>query len=172
MPRRSLALLMLMLCVACAASAQVSATSAVVITAKMPGSITLSLQSTPVFIPVQNGAQQPFEVPLTVQWNLDPRETPGFGVQAYFLDSGSALVNPSSATRVPAADLVARWGQGSFQPFSSGDAKVELFRTSVLPELRHGNESRTLELRISDPVLSNLPDGQYQGVLYLEVKNY
>lgn len=164
---------LLVLLSACATvSAQTSATSTVPIALRIPGSISLSLRSTPVTVSVENGVQQQFEVPLTVQWNLDPRDVPGFGVVAYFRDPQAALVDSDTDTSVPAGYVMARWGSGQFHPFQASDASLTVFHTTVLPELRHGNESQNLELKIADNATASLPNGEYQGVLYLEVRNY
>jgi len=170
MSRRSVGLLIMAICLSVPVWSQASGLASVPIVLRIPGSITLSLHSTPVNIAVQSGMQQPFAIPLTVQWNLDPREIPGFGVFAYFRDAHAALVEPSTASTITADNILARWGENQFQPFQSGD--VTLFHTAVLPELRRGTESRTLELKIADQTAAALPDGEYQGVLYLEVRNY
>lgn len=172
MLRRTLLIGVITACLGTAVSAQVSSTASIPIVARIPGSISLSLRSTPVTVTVQGGAQQEFNIPLTVQWNLDPRETPGFRVMAYFRDPGSALVDPVGATSVPASDVLARWGHTPFQPLDANDSAFTLFRTSVLPDRRRGNESQILELKIADPAVITLPDGAYQGVLYLEVRNF
>ena len=123
-------------------------------------------------VSVQNGQQQQFEVPLTVQWNLDPRETPGFSVLAYFRNSDAALVESDSATAVKAGSILGRWGQAKFQPFRAADATLTLFQTAVLPDVRRGATSQTLQLKIADELVPTLPNGEYRGVLYLEVRNY
>ena len=66
---------------------------------------------------------------------------------------------------------MSRWGEGQFLPFA-GDATLTLFRTTILPELRRGQKQDSLELKIADGVAVSLPDGSYQGVLYLEVRHY
>ena len=172
MRRRILAHLLFPVIASVSLWAQTTATASVPISLRIPGSISLSLQSTPVTVAVQGGVQQQFNVPLTVQWNLDPREVPGFGVVAYFRDPQAALVDPSNAASIPASDVLGRWGQGQFQSFHASDATLTLFHTTVLPELRRGSESQTLELEIAKNALAALADGEYQGVLYLEVRNY
>jgi hypothetical protein len=169
---RVLGLALATVCFSGALWAQTSSTASVPIVLRIPGSISISLQSTPVIVAVQNGQQQQFEVPLTVRWNLDPSETPGFGVVAYFRNSNAALQEPESATAIPASSVMARWGQTRFQSFKSGDATLTLFRTAVLPDARRGTTSQTLQLRIADDLVPTLPNGEYQGALYLEVRNY
>ncbi len=150
---------------------QLATSASVPISLRIPGSITLSLQTVPVDVNIVGGNQRTFSVPLSVSWNLDPREVPAFRVVAYFQNSQSALVEPSSAAAVPASSLISRWGQGEFMPFSS-DNTVTLFRTTILPAIRRGEKNDVLELRIADPAASSLPDGSYQGVLVLEVRHY
>lgn len=151
--------------------AQLSASAGVPISLRIPGTISLSLQSVPVSIAVNQGSQQTFSIPLSVSWNLDPREVPAFRVVAYFQNSQAALLEPESSTTISASELVSRWGEGQFTPFTS-DATLTLFRTTILPDLRHGQNQGALELKIADGVAASLPDGSYQGVLYLEVRHY
>lgn len=168
---RALGVLIATLCLSATLWSQTAASASVPIVVRIPGSISISLRSTPVTVTVQNGQQQQFEVPLTVQWNLDPRETPGFGVVAYFRSSDAALMESDSATAVPAGNILARWGEAQFRPFR-GDATLTLFHTAVLPDMRRGTTSQTLQLKIADNLVAALPNGEYQGVLYLEVQNY
>jgi hypothetical protein len=150
---------------------QLSASASVPITLRIPGSLTLSLRSMPVSVNVASGTQMTFSMPLSVEWNLDPREVPAFRVVAYFQNNQAALVEPASATAIPATHLISRWGQGEFLSFTS-DATVTLFRTTILPGLRRGKKQNLLELKIADYAAASLPDGSYQGVLYLEVRHY
>jgi hypothetical protein len=152
--------------------AQVSASATVTITARLAGSISLSLQSTPVAVTVDHGVQSGFLVPLSVEWNLDPRETPAFGVTAYFRDPHAALSDKVGGNTVSAGQVLAKWGTPSFSPFSDVDGRVQIFDTAVLPGRRRGQRSENLELKIAEDTLASLPDGDYQGVLYLEVRNY
>jgi len=172
MRRIGLAVLNLLLCSSSLVSAQVSTTSSVPMSARVPGSISLSLRSTPVSIAVLGGAQTQFEVPFSVEWNLNPSETPGFRVVAYFHDSQAALTDMPSSTSVPTKDVMARWGDSLFRSFDEAGTSLTLFQTTVLPDLRRGQKSQTLQLKIADDALSSLPDGIYQGTLYLEVRNY
>jgi hypothetical protein len=173
--RRAIGILICLILSFCATSAyaQLTSSATVTITARIPGSISLSLRSTPVAVAVSHGAQSGFTVPLTVEWNLDPRETPAFSVAAFFREPNAALLNTVTATVIPAENISARWGdQNQFVPFQRTDGTVVLFHTAVLPDLRRDTQSRNLELKIDDIVAAGLPDGDYQGVLYLEVRNY
>ena len=149
---------------------QVRGTANVPISLRVPGSISLSLQSVPVSVAVRDGSSQPFGVPVTVEWNLDPREVPGFRVVAYFRDPGAALVEASNGTSLKADDVEVRWGPNQPQRFQRGEAT--LFQTTVVSEQRRGKESQALSLSIADDAGSVLGDGEYQGVLYLEVRSY
>jgi hypothetical protein len=151
---------------------QINSSATVVISARLPGSITLSLRSTPVSISVANGAQSRFTVPLSVQWNLDPREVPAFGVIAYFRNPSAALTDSSNGTPLPAEAILAKWGNASFGRFNQVDGSLPIFHTAVTPNDRRGALSQPLELKISDEAVSSLSNGDYQGVLYLEVRNY
>lgn len=151
---------------------QVSATATIPMSVRVPGSISLSMHSTPVSIAVTQGTQRQFEIPLSVEWNLDPRETTGFRVVAYFNSPGAALTDFESGISVAATSIVARWGEGSFLPFQHNDSRVSIFSTSVLGDLRRAKQSQTLQVKIADETLAFLPDGDYQGTLYLEVQNY
>lgn len=153
------------------AMAQRSATASVPISLRVPGSITLSLKSVPVSVAVVAGTQRDFTAPLTVSWNLNPIDVPGFRVVAYFADPKTAVLDPSHGTALDATQLLVRWGPGNFLSFAS-DASPTLFRTSVLSGPRRGNLRQTLALKIADNALPTLPDGDYEGVLYLEVQHY
>jgi hypothetical protein len=99
------------------------------------------------------------------------REVPAFRVVARLQDGPAALADPATLTAVPATELVSRWGEGEFLPFTS-DATATLFRTNILPDLRRGQKQDVLELKITDAAAASLADGSYQGVLYLEVRYY
>jgi hypothetical protein len=124
----------------------------------------------PVSVKVAGGAQEEFGVPVTVSWNVDPREVPGFRVNAYFSDQAVALLEPTIGAAIPANELMARWGDG-YLPFDA-NGTVTLFRTAILPDLRRGQRQEMLSLKIVDSALPSVQDGTYQGVLTLEVRNY
>jgi len=151
---------------------QVKAMAGVPMSVRIPGSITLSLQATPVSIAVTQGTQRQFEVPLSVEWNLNPVETQGFRVVAYFNAPRTALTDFDSGASVAANQVVARWGEASFQPFQTSDSRLTIFSMSVLGEQRRARQSQTLQVKIADDAVGALPDGDYQGTLYLEVQNY
>jgi len=151
--------------------AQLSASASVPIVLRIPGTITLSLSSVPVAVDVANGSQRTFSVPLSVSWNLNPAEVQGFRVVAYYQNAGAALTDAATSTALPAASLRTRWGQGSFIPFAS-DATATLFQTSILPTVRRGDKQDVLELKIDDALVPSLPDGSYQGTLFLEARHY
>jgi hypothetical protein len=150
---------------------QMSASASVPIVLRIPGTITLSLSSVPVSVNVANGSQRTFSVPLSLSWNLNPAEVQGFRVVAYYQDAGAALTDVATSAALPAAALRTRWGQGAYLPFAS-DATATLFQTSVLPTVRRGEKQDVLELKIDDALVPLLPDGSYQGTLYLEVRHY
>ena len=167
--RRALFVCLTFLC-SVALWSQTSATSSVPISVRIPGSITLSARIVPVSIAVSRGAQEEFGVPITVSWNLDPREVPGFRVDAYFSNQQAALVETNSGVGISAGDLLARCG-GDYLPFDSSGS-VTLFRTAILSDSRRGQQQETLSLKVADRTLATLRDGTYQGVLTLEVRNY
>ncbi len=153
------------------AVAQTRSSASVPISLRVPGSISLSLNAVPVSLAVAQGAQREFAAPLTVSWNLNPAEVPGFRVVAYFSDPEAAVVDDSNGASAKATQLRVRWGTGDFLPFAS-DASTTLFRTSVLSGPRRGSLQQTLSVKFADSALPTLPDGDYRGVLYLEVRNY
>jgi len=159
------------LLVSLCSQAQLTASASVPIVLRIPGTITLSLSSVPVSVAVANGTQRTFSVPVSLSWNLNPAEVPGFRLVAYYQDAGAALTDPATSTALPAATLRTRWGQGAFVPFAS-DATATLFQTSVLPAVRRGEKQDVLELKIDDALVPSLPDGSYQGTLFLEVRHY
>ena len=167
---RPIMLVVLLSMVSLASYAQLSASASVPIVLRIPGSITLSLRSVPVSVSLTDGAQRTFTVPLALSWNLNPAEVQAFRVVAYFQDSGAALTNPTTSTALPATKLLTRWGTSAFAPFAS-DATASLFHTSVF-ENRRGEKQDSLELKIDDAMATSLPNGSYEGTLYLEVRHY
>ena len=149
---------------------QTRSSASIPLSLRVPGSISLNLHSVPVLVAVRNGNSQAFQVPVTVEWNLDPRETPGFRVAAYFRDPNAALEEVTRGTNLRADELMVCWGSNQAQHFQSGEAT--LFQTTVASDQRRGQESQALSLRIADAEASSLGDGDYQGVLYLEVRSY
>jgi hypothetical protein len=147
-----------------------SRTSSVPISLRVPGSISISLHSVPVLVAVRNGNSQSFQVPVTVEWNLNPQETPGFSIAAYFRDPNAALEEVTSGTSLRADDLTVSWGADQGQLFQSGEAT--LFQRAVDSGQRRGKESEALSLSIANDVVATVEDGDYQGVLYLEVRSY
>ncbi len=152
--------------------AQVSASAGVPIRLKIPGSITLNLKEVPVSIAIQEGTQQQFQVPLSVSWNLDPREVQGFRIVGRVANRRAALVNDADGFLVPSSSVLSRWLLRGESSFASTDEDHALFQMAILPYARRGNEQGPLQLKISDEELQNLSDGNYNGVLYLEVISY
>ena len=71
--------------------AQLSASASVPISLRIPGTISLSLQSVPVSVDVAGGSQQTFSIPLSVTWNLNPREVSGLSRCSLFSEFASRL---------------------------------------------------------------------------------
>ncbi len=148
---------------------QLNATASITLTARLPSSITVSLHTVPVAVDVAGGVQQTFAIPLSLKWNVDPHEIPGFRIVTYFQNGHAAMVDPVVGAAVSATDMLARWGATPFLPFSP-DGTVTLFRLNVEPGLRRGEKNDILELKIVDDAANSLPGGSYRGVLNIEVR--
>jgi len=101
---------------------------------------------------------------------LNPADVQAFRVVAYFHDPAAAVTDPATYTAIPANRILTRWGTEAFTPFAS-DGAATLFQTSVFSN-RHGEKQNLLELKIDNAMMASLPDGSYQGTLYLEVRHY
>ena len=143
----------------------------ITLTARLPSSITVNLHTVPVSVKISDGIQQPFSTLLSVKWNVDPREIPAFRVVATVRNGNAAMKDVSTTTAIPAADLESRWGDKEFVSFDLA-ATLTLFEMTVEPEHRQGEKQGLLELKVADRAISSLPDGSYQGVLDIEVRNY
>ncbi len=151
--------------------AQTSAQASIILTARVPSSVTLSVDSQPVSLSIK-ASDQPtanVEFPLRVKWNLNPAEVQGFEIVAYFADPSSPLINELQPVSLPVPSLLARLGTGDFRPFNSA-GRASLTTITVAAEGRQGQRSQVFQLKNSNQAA--VPDGEYHGVVYFEVRQY
>lgn len=153
--------------------AQTGARVSTALSARVPSSVALSVSSAPVLLSVQSSDRVPteFTLPMHVKWNLNPAEVRGFEIVAYFSDPSSALTHDSQPVSLPASSLLARLGEGDFKPFSPADGRLSVSNVSAANDGRRGERLQLLELKGSSE-LTVIPQGDYRGVLYLEVREY
>jgi hypothetical protein len=169
--RSAFLLVALLICGSLSGYSQLNARAGITLKARLPSSVTVSVHTIPVEIRVSDGVQQVFSTTLAVKWNVDPQEIPAFRVVASFHDANAALLEPWTSTVIRAGDLECRWGPREYQRFGA-DASITLFSATVPPEVRQGEQHHGLQMKIADDRLPSLPDGSYEGVLIIEVRQY
>lgn len=175
------ALLCVLLASSQPASAQhLSASGSVTITAVVRGSVTVNVRSVPLsfaFDPADPAANYA-AFPVTVTWNMNPTEVQGFQVIGYFANSAAALLNPENGATVPSSHVLGRMNSGPFRAFGDTSevgppgGSLTLMRQSVVTGAARGTRSSLLEMRLDQENLPDLPKGNYEGMLYIEVRHY
>jgi len=157
-----------------------SATGSVTIKAVVRGSVTVNVKSIPLsfdFDPA-DPARNYAAVPVVVSWNLNPAEVQGFQIIGYFGNSSTALLNSEHGATVPSSHVLGRMDAGPFRPFSDTSevgppgGSLSLMRQSIVHGDSRGTRASLLEMRIDQDNLPNLPKGNYEGMLYIEVRHY
>ncbi len=150
--------------------AQTSAQASITLIARVPSSVSLSVNSLPVSLSIRAANQfaGDFQFPLQVKWNLNPAEVQGFAVVAYFADPSAALTG-SQPGSLAASSLLARLGPGDFRPFLA-DGKVSLCNVTAANDGRMGQRVQIFELKNGND--GSVPEGDYHGTLYFEVRQY
>jgi len=160
-------------CLTTSALAQNSASASISLVARLPGSITLSIPVLPVAVTVHDGIESEFTVPLSVVWNLDPRETQSFQVIGHFRDATAALSQRDGQASIPVWDLIMqsnRSEKGRTQILRN--AEITLLNLAISTSNRRSEYYQSVKFKIDSEILRTLPEGIYTGVLSLEVREY
>lgn len=163
-----------------AVAQHLSANGSVRISAVIRGSVTVNAKSVPLSLdfdpddPARNYAA----FPLSVTWNLNPAEVQGFQVIGYFANPSAALLNRDAGIAVPSSHVLGRMDMGQFRPFSDtsevgpAGGSLSLWQQSVVNGEARGTRTGLLEMRLDQENLPYLPKGNYEGMLYIEVRHY
>lgn len=138
-------------------NAQLNATAAISLTARLPGTVRVREPLIPFLITVSGSQQRTSPVQFEVTWNLDPRETQSFRITA-----------TNSSKGQQSAKLSIRVDNSDFRYFSA-NSRVVLINVPIRAENRQGRQTHTLEL-LFDPAEGGLLDGEYRGILTLTVE--
>jgi hypothetical protein len=157
-----------------------SSSSSVTITAVVRGSVTINVRTIPLSFdfdpadPSKNYAA----FPMSVTWNLNPAEVQGFQVIGYFANSAAALMNHEDGVTVPSSRVLGRMDSGPFRAFGDTNevgppgGSLTLMRQSIVNGAARGTRASLLEMRLDQENMPDLPKGNYEGMLYIEVRHY
>lgn len=155
-----------------------SASSSVHLVAVVPGWVKLSMDAAQIRLHFEPDVPPSSEsLPLTVTWNVNPRETRGFEVVGYFSHRHAALTSVRTNQQIASSRIQGRYGDGDFRTFTEArgigvaGASLMLLARHVTEGQISGSVSETLQLRL-DPALNDIPAGDYEGILHLEVRLY
>jgi hypothetical protein len=164
---REVALLLFAL-LAPSVEAQLKASAAIAISARIPGYIRVTENDMPFLVEVQDGTSSVIDLPVEVTWNLNPRESQAFRLVASF--RGTGLIQIATGSIVSADVVKTRVGQNEFRGFADGHSVV-LYVQQVMTSNRRGKERKILQLKIDSPKGLWLDDGKYYGLMHLEAES-
>lgn len=174
--RVSLVLFLVLVLTAGCAAQNLSASASVTIRATKLSSITLSLRQVPVAFDVTDQHSTQVSIPLTTSWNVSPREVQGFEIVGYFANPDAALLSETNA--IPAQMVEAQFNNGPFRAFNQSNpvapagGALSLATQQIMAGVTVGNRSDLLTMRVAESLESPIEDGEYRGVLYLEVRHF
>jgi hypothetical protein len=163
-----------------ASAQQLSATATVMLRAVVHGSVTVSARTVPLLLTLDpsDPSRNYTAIPLSIKWNLNVAESQGFQVIGYFANPGAALQNQAAGVTVASSQVLGRMAAGEYRPFSDANeigpagGSLKLFEQSISPGNSRGKRSGMLEMRVAEEASQQLPGGLYEGMLYIEVRQY
>lgn len=176
MTRLGVLLILLLATVESVAAQSTSWSAHIAMTAIKSSAITLSVEEVPLSFVVEGALANTMTVPVTAKWDVNPTEVRGFDIIGYFADPSAAL--RMNDTNVPAAAMQASYSGTPFQSFTNANLHTLRDNALVLAGERtmrgnhQGQRHDTLALRIDPLWQQSIPDGEYRGMLYLEVRHY